>query len=43
MPKGEKYWGEGIRGERLICGFKGVKDRHIRFFLKFLFVWCMQG
>jgi hypothetical protein len=32
MPKGEKYWGEGVRGERLICGFKGVKQRHIRFF-----------
>ena len=30
MLKGEKY-GENVREERLICGFKGVKERHIRF------------
>ena len=24
--------GESVREERLICGFKGVKGRHIRFF-----------
>jgi hypothetical protein len=36
MPKGEKYW-ENVREERLICGFKGVKERHIRFFQ---FLWC---
>jgi hypothetical protein len=31
MPKGEKYW-ENVWEERLICEFKGVKERHIRFF-----------
>jgi hypothetical protein len=30
--KGEEILGKSVREERLICGFKGVKERHIRFF-----------
>jgi hypothetical protein len=31
--KGGEILGESVREEdRLICGFKGVKQRHIRFF-----------
>jgi len=30
--KGREILGENVREERLICGFKGVKERHIRFF-----------
>jgi hypothetical protein len=30
--KGGEILGESVR-ERLICGFKGVKERHIRFFI----------
>ena len=30
--KGGEILGESVREERLICGFKGVKERHIRFF-----------
>jgi hypothetical protein len=39
--KGGEILGERVRKERLIYGFKGVKERHIRFFQ--LFVWCVQG
>jgi hypothetical protein len=38
--KGEKYW-ESVREERLICGFKGVKERCIRFFI-FHCVVCVR-
>jgi hypothetical protein len=31
--KGGEILGESVREERLICGFKGVKGRHIRFFI----------
>jgi hypothetical protein len=41
MPKGEKYWKESVREERLICGFKGVKERHIIFF-KFYCLVCAR-
>ena len=30
--KGEEILGESVREKGLICGFKGVKGRHIRFF-----------
>jgi hypothetical protein len=30
--KGGEILGESVREERLICGLKGVKERHIRFF-----------
>jgi hypothetical protein len=40
MPKGEKYWRE-CRGERLICGCEGVKERDIRFLI--FVVWYVQG
>ena len=33
--------GESVRGERLICGFKGVKERHINFF-NFYCVVCAK-
>jgi hypothetical protein len=35
--KGEEILGKSVREERLICGFKGVKERHIRFFN----IYCM--
>jgi hypothetical protein len=30
--KGGEILGESAKEERLICGFKGVKERYIRFF-----------
>ena len=39
--KGGEILGENVREERLICGFKGIKERHIRFF-NFM-AWCVQG
>jgi hypothetical protein len=30
--KGGEILGESVREERLICRFKGVKERHISFF-----------
>jgi len=30
--KGGDILVENVRGERLICGFEGVKERHVRFF-----------
>jgi len=38
--KGGEILGESIREERLICGLKGVKERHVRFFK---IVWFVQG
>jgi hypothetical protein len=37
--KGGEILGESAREERLMCGFRRVKERHIRFFL----VCCVQG
>jgi hypothetical protein len=31
--QGGEILGENVREERLICGFKGVKERYIRFFI----------
>ena len=41
--KGGEILGESVRGEidRLICGFKGVKERYIRFF-NFYCVVCAR-
>jgi hypothetical protein len=39
--KGGEILGESVREERLICGFKGVKWRHIRFF-NFYYVVCAR-
>ena len=39
--KGEEILGENVREERLLCGFKGVKERHIRFF-NFYCVVCAR-
>jgi hypothetical protein len=39
--KGGEILGDSGSEERLICGFKGVKERHIKFF-NFI-VWCVQG
>ena len=39
--KGGEILGESVRGEILICGFKGVKERDIRFF-NFYYVVCAK-
>jgi hypothetical protein len=39
--KGGETLVKSVREERLICGIKGVKERHIRFF-KFYCVVCAR-
>jgi hypothetical protein len=38
--KGGEILGESVREERLICGFRGVKEEAYKIFH---FVWCVQG